>query len=102
MKLVRRTPILATARPDFPLESVDSRFRITRLFPSYRNHFSRGRSMTHFHLASIEVDEVIDADQADRHVSATHGAMLPARRVVATQEHLRGPAAARLAWRRCR
>jgi hypothetical protein len=28
--------------PDFPLDRVRCRFQITRLFPSYRNHFSRG------------------------------------------------------------
>jgi hypothetical protein len=28
--------------PDFPLDRVRCRFRITRLFPGYRNHFSRG------------------------------------------------------------
>jgi hypothetical protein len=58
--------------------------------------------MTHSHLAPIEVDEVIDADEADRHSSAARGAMLPAWRLVITHEHLRGPAAAYLARGRCR
>jgi hypothetical protein len=58
--------------------------------------------MTHSHLAPIEVDEMINTDEADRHSSAACGAMLPARRLVITHEHLRGPTAARLAWRQCR
>jgi hypothetical protein len=57
--------------------------------------------MTHSHLTMVEVDEVIDADEVDRHASAAPRTVLIARRLVITKEHLRGPAAAHLTWRRC-
>ena len=53
--------------------------------------------MTHSHLAPIEVDEVIDADQADRHAPAADRVRLIAKRLLIAYEHLQRPAAAHLA-----
>ena len=38
-------PITGTSFSVFPLDSVRTGFHITRLFPRYRNHFSRGRAV---------------------------------------------------------
>jgi len=41
MKPIPMTPKLGTTFPEFPLDSVRSRFQIMRLFPGYRNYFSK-------------------------------------------------------------
>jgi hypothetical protein len=92
-----RGPVGPT-HPHCPLDSLRGRFHITELLPRYRTHCLRGRDTTLPHLTPIEVHEVVDADQADRHAPTTHRARLIAWRLVITHEHLRGPAAARLAW----